>query len=440
MATPFSNPFSSKSEVSSSKDIAGKPAGNQSADDIVDLLDADDDEVDDKEDKSKEKGDDKEEIKKDSEDEDEDKEDNDEDDEPKIKLKEEDDEDDEKKEKLDLKGEADKDVDAPPRKKDILAKYPKFFEEFKFFDKMMFRDRAMTEMFGSFDEAKEVFSKVERLNEFESSLLSGDTKDVLLAVKTTDPKAFDKIVDKYLKTLHDVDAEAYKDVTDNFAKQIILGMADYAKRKDDKELDKAAKLLHEFLFDTDKWTDIKVRSKEEKSEEIEKIERERADLMKERFESARDNLTTKVDNVLKSTISDYIDPRGMMTAYEKKNAVEETLKRLHSKVGEDSAFRKNLDRLWRGAFGDKFSENSLNGIKKSYLGKAKGLISDAIKEVRAEVLKDNRSKGKDKDDEKETLREETPKKNVNAGRPHQQSNKANERKQGETVEEFFSRE
>jgi len=437
MATPFSNPFAPKGEVSTSKDKAGKPAGNQSADDIESFLD--DDKVDDKGKLKVEDDDDKEELetkgdKEKSEEDDEDKDDKDKKDE--IKLKE-DDDDDEEKEKLDLKEDNEKDIIAPPRRKEIEKEFPEFFKKFPFFDKMMFRDRAYTEMFGSFDEAKAIYAKVDSLNEFESELLSGNTKNVLSTVKETDPKAFDKIVDTYLKTLHDIDPEAYKDVTGNFAKQIILGMADLAKRKDDKELDKAAKLLHEFLFDTDKWEPIKVRVKEEKSEEADKIQQERVELMKERFESARDSLTVKVDNVLKSTIAEYIDPRGLMTAYEKRNAVNEALDQLHKKIAGDINFKKNLDRLWKGAFGDKFSENSLNGIKKSYLGKARGVLADVIKEVRSNVLKDNRSKGKEKEEEKE----ETPRerKNVNAGRPHQQTTKANERKQGESVEDFLSR-
>jgi hypothetical protein len=303
---------------------------------------------------------------------------------------------------------------------------------------MMFRDKAYTEMFGSFDEAKEVFGKVERLNEFETQLLSGDVRDVLSTVKDANPKAFDKIVDSFLKQLYEVDAEAYKDVTDNFAKQIIFGMTEHAKKKGDKPLDDAAKALHEFLFDTDKWEDIKVRSKVEKSEEAEKLDKERSDILRERFETARDGLTVKVDNVLKSTIAEYIDPRGVMTEYEKKNAVKEALNRLHHKVGEDRIFAKNLDKLWRAALSSKFDENSLAGIKKSYLGKAKGLLGNVIKEVRSEVLKGNaRSKGKDKLEDKE----ETPqvRKIANAGRPHQQNNKANERQKGETVEDFLSR-
>jgi len=443
---PLVNPFESKTS-SVGKDIKPTAGAGKTADDIEDLLNDEsddkgkvkDDKEDDKEDDVDDKGKDKDDDDLETDDKDkEDEDDDEEEDKEKIKLREDEEDDEDAKEKLDLKDD-EQDITAPPKIKDIEKEFPEFFKKFPFIKRMMFRDRAMTEMFGSFDEAKALFNKSETFNEFETHLLSGDLRSVLSTVKDTEPKAFDKIVDNLLKQIAEVDKTAYDDITSNFAKQIVMGIADEAKRKNDKDLDSLAKKLHEWLFDTDKWTDFKVRVKSEKSEDEIKVERERNEILKERFESARDGLTVKVDNILKATISDYIDPRGQMTHYEKKNAIAETLKRLHEKIGQDGVFRKNLDRLWKSSMTEKFSENSLSGIKKSYLGKAKNLLASVIKEVRGEVLKDNRSKGKDKKDEKdeeETRRETKP---VNAGRPHQQTNKAKERQKGESVEEFFSR-
>lgn len=464
---PFSSPFESTTSktVSSKDDTASKsPAGSgKTADEIEDLLNYESDDKDDKDDKDNNKGKVKDEeddlepdTKKDDDDEDVDLDDDDEDDkdeddkddedeeEDRVKLKEDDEEDDEEKEKLDLKDEdeEDKKVTAPPKVKEIEKEFPEFFKKFPFIKRMMFRDRAYTEMFGSFDEAKEVYNKVERLNEFESQALNGDIKDYLSSIKEANPKAFDTVVDTFFKQLAEVDKSAYDDITQNFARQIINGIADEAKRKDNKELNKLARDLYEWLFDesADKPThmEYKIRVKQEKSEEQNKIDKERQEFLKERFEVARDGLSNKVDNILKATIGEYIDPRGQMSGFEKKTAIVETLKRLHQRIGQDGAFRKNLDRLWKASMNEKFSENSLIGIKKSYLGKAKTLLTSVIKEVRTEVLKDNRSKGREKQD-KTPSEETSTRKSVNAGRPHQQTTKANERKQGETVEEFLMR-
>jgi len=442
----FDNPFSKSSDT---KDSTRLPAGHQDADKIEDLFhDESDSKEDDKDDKdkdtkTKDKDDDKD-IDKDDEDLDDkdkdDKDDADKDDEDEVKLKEDKDDDDE--EKLDIK-EDKTDVVAPPKKSAILAKYPKFFEEFPFFDRMMFRDKAYTELFGSFDEAKEVAGKVERLNEFEGQLLKGDMKDVLSTIKDTDPKAFDKIVDTFLKQLMDVDKDAYNDVTSNYAKLIIHGAASEAKRKNDKELDAAAKRLYEYLFDTEEWEDLRIRVPETKSSEQEKLDNERAEFLNQRFTVARDGLTVKVDNILKATINEYIDPKGDMSAYEKRNATQEALDRIHSRIGQDKTFRSQLNRLWKDSASNNFNEDTLGRIKKAYLGRANSdkLISTIIKEIRGEVLKGkgNRDKKVEKEDKEEITSTSERRKNVNAGGPHQQKSKANERKQGETVEEFLSR-
>src|SRR5258708_6881820 len=70
-------------------------------------------------------------------------------------------------EKIDLK-ESDEniDVEAPPRKKEILKEYPELFKKFPFLEKMMYRDREYSQLFGSFDDAKEIAERSESFNQF----------------------------------------------------------------------------------------------------------------------------------------------------------------------------------------------------------------------------------------------------------------------------------
>src|SRR5436190_140497 len=79
-------------------------------------------------------------------------------------------------------------VEAPPRKKEILKEYPELFKKFPFLEKMMYRDREYTELFGSFDDAKEIAEKSENFNNFENQLLSGNTEEILRGVKEADEK------------------------------------------------------------------------------------------------------------------------------------------------------------------------------------------------------------------------------------------------------------
>lgn len=356
-------------------------------------------------------------------------------DEDEIELKE---VDEDEEEKLDLESDDDVTIDAPPRKQELLKKYPDLFKDFKFLEKMLYRDKQYSELFGSFDDAKEIAEKSEIFNNFEKDLLSGKTEEILKNVKETDSKAFDKIVDSYLQTLAKVDKDAYFEVVGNIGKQMILEMVKEANESQDDRLKEAALLLNQFLFSTSKFVPPKQRTNEKENEQSE-TEKERLSYVQERFETATNDLQGKVDNILRSTISNYIDPKDVMSGYVKKNAISDALKIVHNSIGADTGLRKNLDRLWRAATDDKFSKESLGRIQSFYLGKAKGSLPSAIKKARAEALKDLAPRVKNEEIVEDEKEERTsPKKgNIPPGRPSQP--KKTEMKRGETVAEFFGR-
>jgi hypothetical protein len=365
--------------------------------------------------------------------------------EPVVEDEEEDDEleliePDEDIEKLDLKSEDDVDIEAPPRKKEILKEYPELFKKFPFLEKIMYRDKQYNELFGSFDDAKEIAEKSESFNQFESQLLAGDTKEVLRNVKEADKKAFDTIVDNYLPALAEVDKEAYFHVVGNLNKRLIMEMVQEANDTNNDDLKQAALLVNQFVFGSSKFTSPTLRvEKTDKSSEQSEAEAERLSFTRERFESARDDLQSKVDNTLRATISDYIDPKNNMSSYVKKNAVADAMRILSSSIASDSSVTKNLDRLWKSAFDSKFSRDSLSKIQSYYLSKAKSNLKNAILKSRAEALKDIRPSGRKEIEREEENEEETPRRrSITPGRPSQPKSK-NEMKRGESVADFFAR-
>jgi hypothetical protein len=350
---------------------------------------------------------------------------------------------DEEIEKLDLaKPDDDIDIQAPPRMKEISKKYPELFKDFPFLAKMMSRDRQYNELFGSFDDAKEVAEKSETFNSFESQLLSGNTEEVLRSVKDADDKAFNIIVDDYLPTLAKVDKEAYFHVVGNLNKRLIMEMVQEANDTNNDDLKQAALLVNQFIFGSAKFTppSNRVDRSKENSTEKNEAESERISFLRERYESSRDDLQSQVDNTLRATITDYIDPKGNMSSYVKKNAVADAMKILTSSISKDPTVIKSLDKLWRAATDNKFSKDSLGRIKSFYLSKAKGNLKNAILKARSEALKDSRPANKDKDTE-DFEEESTPRvarKTISAGKPSQPKSK-NGMQKGESVTDFFMR-
>jgi hypothetical protein len=345
---------------------------------------------------------------------------------------------DEEIEKLDLiKDEVD--IEAPPRKKEILKEYPELFKKFPFLEKMMYRDREYSELFGSFDDAKEIAEKSESFNNFESQLLAGDTKEILREVKDADKKAFDTIVDNYLPALAEVDKDAYFHVVGNLNKRLIMEMVQEANDTNNDDLKQAALLVNQFVFGTAKFTapSNRVEKKDEKSSEA---EQERLAFTRERFETSRDELQSRVDNTLRSTISEYIDPKNSMSSYVKKNAVNDAMKILNEAIASDPTVVKNLDRLWRASFEDKFSKDSQGKIQSYYLSKAKANLKNAILKARSEALKDVRTHSTENEKEAEVEKEDSrrPARTITPGRPSQPKGK-NQPQKGESVTDFFMR-
>ena len=347
-------------------------------------------------------------------------------------------EEDEEIEKIDL----DKDTEeiaTPPRKREILNKYPDLFKTFPFLEKMMYRDRQYNEMFGSFDDAKEVAERAESFGQFEAQLMDGNTKEILREVKESDEKAFNTIVDNYLPALAEVDRDAYFHVVGNLNKRLIMEMIQEANDTNNDDLKAAALLVNQFVFGTSKFTAPTTRVPKENNEGKREIEEERLNFTKERFETSRDELQTRVDNTLRATISDYIDPRGVMTPYVKKNAIADAMNILGEAIRSDPSTSKNLDNLWRASFSNKFSKESLNKIQSFYLGRAKANLKQAILKARAEALKDARSTKNEKESEEETEAEDrTPQRRIATGTPRQVKGK-NEMRKGESVADFFMR-
>lgn len=347
---------------------------------------------------------------------------------------------DEEIDKLDLKEEDNLNVDAPPRKKEILAKFPELFKTFPFLEKMMYRDREYTELFGSFDDAKELAEKSEVFNNFESQLLSGNTKEILKEVREADKIAFDKIVDDYLPSLAAVDKEAYFHVVGNLNKRLIMEMVEEANETKNDDLKQAALLVNQFIFGSSKFTAPTTRVDQTTDPKKNEVEQERLAFTKERFETARDELQTRVDNTLRATISEYIDPKGNMSSYVKKNAVTDAMRLLSSAIVSDTGTVKNLDKLWRSAFDSKFSKDALGKIQSYYLSKAKGNLKSAILKARSEALKDSRPNSrKDEDDIEDTEEQKPQTRRIAPGRPSQPKGKTNGPAKGESVTDFFMR-
>ena len=327
----------------------------------------------------------------DTDDTDTDTEDKDTDDEDKDEDTEDEDEDEDEETDEDEEEDEEEDTDklelvAPVRRKEILAKYPKLFKEFPYLEKAYYAEQKFREMFGTLDDAQEANEKAETLDEHEQHLMKGDTTTVLKAVKENDPDAFKKVVDAYLPTLQKIDEDAYYHVVAGVINGTIYSLAQAGKTQDNKQLQAAAQVVNQFVFGRKEFVPQGNLAKSGNDEGKSDLDREREEFAQQRFETARDEVSDKLEKSLKGVIDGSIDPKDQMTVFIKKQAVRESLEALRTVIEDDASFTSIIDRLWKKARESNYSPATVTKIRTTYLSKAKTVLPGVIKKSRREAL------------------------------------------------------
>lgn len=370
----------------------GVASGEMTKDDILDFLNKDDDEKEeiplaDKDDKKTEKKEAKDDKGADEVDE----EDKEEDDEESDDESEDSDELDLLEEELEEPDEDKLELTTPISRREILKKYPKLFKEFPQLEKAYYREQEFTKLLPTIDDAKEAVEDSKILANFNRDLSSGNTEVILQAIKNVNPKAYTKAIDNYMAVLNKVDKDAHQHVVGNIIKHTIMAMAEEGRSSSNDTLLEAAQILNQFIFGSSKFTPPSKLSKDddksegdEKEQEISKRERE---FVRQKFNTASNDLEARVQKAYKNTIEAKIDPKDSMTEYVKKTAVRNALEELETLIEKDSRFKTLVDKLWERAFKDDFSQESLAKIRSAFSSKAQTLLPSIIQKARNEALR-----------------------------------------------------
>jgi hypothetical protein len=279
---------------------------------------------------------------------------------------------------------------SPVRRQEILKKYPQLFKDFPYLEKAYYREQQYTEIFPSLEDARVAVEKSSTLDKFQEELMGGSVEGILKAVKETDANSFYKIADNYLPTLARVDERAYYNILGNVVKNTITTMFREGERINNDTLKQAATIVNQFVFGTSEYTPPVQMSQGQNpqlNQQEQLLKQQQQQFVQQRFESVRDDLSSRVDKTLQSTIDAYIDPKESMSPYVRRNASREAVENLQSLLDGDTRLRSLLDKMWERAFQSNFSRDSLDRIRETYLSRAKALLPAVIKRARNEAMK-----------------------------------------------------
>jgi hypothetical protein len=285
----------------------------------------------------------------------------------------------------------------PVRRKEILAKYPKLFKDFPYLEKAYYREQQFTEVYPTIQDARISAEKAQILDRTEREIMNGDISSVLAAAKQENPEVFNRIADNYLPTLKRVDQQAYYHVLGGVIKDTIITMVKEGRNLGEQgaPLQAAANILNQFVFGSQQFSPHQPLARQPRPDEQyrqEAIQQQERQIAFQKFDGVREELQTKADNVLKSTIDGHIDPRGSMSDYVKQHATTEAFNYLEDLIAKDTRFRSLLDKLWEKSYQQGFDKESTDRIKAAYLSKAKTLLPSVIKRARNNALR-GRSNG-----------------------------------------------
>lgn len=275
----------------------------------------------------------------------------------------------------------------PVRRREILAKYPKLFKEFPYLEKAYYRDQQFTEIYPTINDAREANEKASTLDQYEHDLMQGNTETVLKTIKQGDEKSFHRIVDNYMLALYNTDQTAYHHVVANLNKQLIGTMVQEGKKMGNEALIQAAALVNQFIFSSAEWTPPTRMSKEEADPRQDQIQQREQEFNQRQFETARNDLGTRLSNSFKATIEQNIDKNNQMTAYVKNAACQDALSHLERLIGADKRFQRLKDKLWIAAAEQGYSKPAMDRIRSAFASTAKTLLPAVLKRARNEALR-----------------------------------------------------
>lgn len=294
--------------------------------------------------------------------------------------------DEEKEEKVEIKDEDEESYTDVPKRQVILKEFPELFKKFPGLEKSIYREQQYAELFPTISDAREAADRLADFKSFEGELFDGSIEGILKSVKSSNEKAFGKITGGILQTLHKVDEKSYYSTLNHVIKSALSTAFKSAKSSGDDQLEIASQLLHKFIYGSTTVSEPEIVANEPDEKESKLTEREQ-NFAKQQLGNAINDVSTRTDNLIKSTVDKYIDTKSVMTSYVRGKAVDDVMTRVRSNIDGDARFKAVLDKLWQASARDGYSEVSKTKIRNALISKARTILPGIIQKVKVDALK-----------------------------------------------------
>jgi len=278
------------------------------------------------------------------------------------------------------------DVVNPLSRKELLKTYPDLFKKFPQLEKGYYASQKYRELFPTLEDAREANERLETFSNIEKELNDGNSEGLFKNLRESNPNSFAKMVDNYLPQLGNIDQNAYYHVIGNVLKTTVARMGRMAASKKDDDLLTAARILNEWAFGEEEFTPPQRFAPEEDKGKSE-LEKEREEYANSKLADNQAEVKAKVNQTIEATVEKFIDPNEKLTAFAKKAAIREAVDKTNELLASDRELKKLNERLWKTAKDSKYSPETVGKIRRATQERAKAILPQVIKKVRADALR-----------------------------------------------------
>ena len=364
-------------------------AKSDDLDDDTDDKDDDniDDDDDDKDDDSSDKDEDEDKKRTDKDDKDDDKKDDDD--------KDDDKKDDDKEDKGDKKDDKDKPIEpkelTPKNLKEHDAKLFKVFPDLK---DTIYQHREYQKVFGSVEEAEEARAKAETFDALAETTLQGDPTDLIAALKETGADKLELFSTGFLSKIRETSQDMYYKITDPILATALKAARQHAEQTGHKNLGVAVQYLSSYLFNNKDVPEFKNGVKKETDPEKLRLEEDRNNDRRRRYEEHHGSITEFSEKKLKEFVNDGLDPENVYNNFVKEALTEKIITRINVILAENKPFQSQMNALWRAAEKVGWTRESKQKIAHTYLAKARRVMPAVRSQMRNQAP-DNKNRNKD---------------------------------------------
>ena len=272
-----------------------------------------------------------------------------------------------------------------PSLDEIEKKFPGFLKKFPAVRGMYFRDKEYGKLFSSVDEAKSTVSNNEAFETLQNDLMTGDGRQVLSAMKETDPKQLEKFASRLVQNLYETHPPAFARMFNPLVQDLARQMYQAGIQRRDDNLKNSALFLSEYVFNTPDVAEGKKNVGETETAPDQGLKAEREAFEAEKHQTFFNSVEESASSQLRKLIDTDKIPESL-TPFMRKTVIAEISKEIGNVLKADKEHLKYMDSLWKKAKESGRNQQAKDRILSAYLSRVKPVIPSIRARIVSEAL------------------------------------------------------